>query len=563
MGLPDRFTPKFYKMGVRAREVAAVFVKHGFFWVAEALEVTRYFPRSLREKIVTTEDYKLPVAVRIRRVIEELGPTYIKAGQILSSRPDLIPPDILKELAKLQDDVPPFPYELVQDVIESELKTPMDRVFRSFARVPIASASIGQVHEAVLRNGLEVVVKVQRPDIEQIVFIDTDLMHAIASYAEKRFQWARLYNFVERVDEFTKTIRQEMDYTIEGQNADRLRRNFEDDDTIYVPEIFWDCTTRRVLTMEYIHGVKIKDKDKLLARGCDLTYLTEVIGNAYIKMILIDGFFHGDPHMGNIFVMDNQVVALIDFGMVGIVDPIMRRNMARYFIAIVNQDAEGLVEVLGEIATIDPGTDRAALVREVGRLMSKYSDVTIGQIKLEAIVLELFDLSMKHRITMPGEFTLMDKTLITLEGLGRHLDPDFDLIGTAEPAARMLLQRELDPRNFGREAVKVVLDTRDLFTALPRRINKITRSLEQGRFQVRLDMEQYSESVKSAARRVSNSVNRLALAIVLAAVILLAAQIIPKDQVVLHGWTLGQITLAVLALLAMILTFTLLRSSRR
>ena len=563
MALPDRFTPKFYKMGVRAREVAAVFVKHGFFWVAEALEVTRFFPKGAHDKIAATEEYKRPLGVRIRRVIEELGPSYVKAGQVLSSRPDLIPPDILKELAKLQDDVPPFPYEQVQDVIESELKVPLDRVFRSFARVPIASASIGQVHEAVLRNGQEVVVKVQRPDIEQIVFIDTDLMHAMARYAEKRFQWARLFNMVERVEEFTKTMRQEMDYTIEAQNADRLKKNFEDDETIYVPGIYWDFTTRRVLTMEYIHGIKIKDKDRLRSRGYDLTYLTEVIGNAFIKMILIDGFFHGDPHMGNIFVMEGQVVALIDFGMVGIVDPVMRRNMARYFISIVNQDADGLVEVLSEIANIDPSTDRAALVREVGRLMSKYADVTIGQIKLEAIVMELFTLSMKYRISMPGEFTLMDKTLITLEGLGRHLDPSFDLVGTAEPAARMLLQRELDPRNFGPEAAKMVIDTRDLFTALPRRLNKITRNLEQGRLQVKLDVEQYSDTVKSAARRVSQSVNRLALAIVLAAVILLASQIIPRDQVVFHGWTLGQVTLAVLGVLTVILSLALLRSGRR
>ena len=563
MALSDRFTPKFYKMGVRTREVGAVFFKHGFFWVAEALEVTRFFPAGLKEKIVSAEAYKLPVGVRIRRVMEELGPTYVKAGQILSTRPDLIPYDILKELAKLQDEVPPFPFHQVQEVIEQELNMPIDSVFRSFARVPMASASIGQVHEAILRDGREVVVKVQRPNIEQVIRIDTDLMRVIATYAEKHFLWARLYNLVERVDEFTKTIRQELDYTIEAHNADRFQINFQDDPGIYIPTIYWDYTTRRVLTMEYIHGIKIKEKDKLISRGYDLTQLTESIGHAFIKMILIDGFFHGDPHFSNIIIMQDQIIAFIDFGMVGIVDPIMKRSMAKYFIALVNQDAEGLVEVLSEIAHIDPETDRNALVREIGRLLSKYSDVTFGKIKIEEIVTELFSLGIKYRITLPGEFTLMDKTLITLEGLGRHLDPDFDLISAAQPAARMLFQREMDPRNLGSEAAKMLLDTRDLVSVLPRRLNKITKSMEQGQFKVKLELERYVDTLNSVMRRMSNSVNRLALAIVLAAVILLASRIIPGDQVLVPGWTVGQATLIVLLVLAVILTFAIWRSGRR
>lgn len=563
MAFPERFTPKFYKMGVRAREVGAVFFKHGFFWVAEALEVTRFFPAGLRERIVSSEDYQLSTAVRIRRVIEELGPTYIKGGQIISSRPDVIPPDILKELAKLQDEVPPFPFDQAQEVIETELSMPIDRIFRSFSRVPIASASIGQVHEAVLRDGREVVVKVQRPNIEQQIRIDTGIMRVLATYAEKHFLWARLYNLVERVDEFTKVIHQEMDYTVEAHNADRLKANFEGDETVYFPSIYWDYTTRRVLTMEYIHGIKIKEKDRLLAAGYDLTYLTETIGNSFIKMILIDGFFHGDPHFGNIFVMEGQVVGFIDFGMVGIVDPIMKRNMARYFIALVNQDAEALVEVLGEIATIDPETDRAALVREVGRLLSKYADITFGRIRLEEIVLELFNLGIKYRIMMPGEFTLMDKTLVTLEGLGRHLDPDFDLIAAAQPAARMLFERELDPRNLGAEAAKMLLDTRDLVSVLPKRLNKITKNLEQGQFKVKLELERYVDTIKDTMRKVTNSVNRLAMAIVLAALILLAAQVVPRDVPLFHSWSLAEITLTALLVLSVIFTLAIWRSGRK
>jgi ubiquinone biosynthesis protein len=561
MAIPEQFVPDFYKKYVRMTAVASVFFKHGFFWAAEALELTRLFPRKMRERVLASDEYQLPLPVRLRRVIEELGPTYVKFGQILSTRPDLVPPDIVKELSKLQDEVPPFKFEQVQECVEEELGRPLDQAFKSFSRAPIASASIGQVHEAALADGREVVVKVQRPNIEKIIKIDTEIMFDLAVKAEKRFEEARLFNLVERVEEFTKTIHQELDYTNEGQNADRFRVNFEDDDSIHIPFVYWDYTTRRVLTMEYIHGIKIKDKEKLVARGYDLTYLTEVIANAYIKMILLDGFFHGDPHFGNIFVTEGQVVALIDFGMVGVVDPIMKKNMARYFISLVNKDATALVEVLEEIATIAPEADRSALTREAGRMMQKYSDVSLGQIKLEEIVMELFNLGMKYKITLPGEFTLMDKTLVTLEGLGRHLDPGFDLVGTAEPAARMLFRRELDFRQFGGDMVRTFLDLRDLMAALPRRLDRISKNIEQGHLKVRIEMDSYVETARSMVDRLSQSFNRLSMSIVLAALLIVVALILPdRESAVAFGMSLREIALASVLLLSAAWIISLFRS---
>ncbi len=561
MAIPEQFVPDFYKKYVRMTAVASVFFKHGFFWAAEALEITRLFPRKMRERVLASDEYQLPLPVRLRRVIEELGPTYVKFGQILSARPDLIPPDIVKELSKLQDEVSPFPFEQVQECVEEELGRPLDQAFKSFSRAPIASASIGQVHEAALADGREVVVKVQRPNIEKIIKIDTEIMLDLAAKAEKRFEEARLFNLVERVEEFTKTIHQELDYTNEGQNADRFRVNFEDDDSIHIPFVYWDYTTRRVLTMEYIHGIKIKDKEKLVARGYDLTYLTEVIANAYIKMILLDGFFHGDPHFGNIFVTEGQVVALIDFGMVGVVDPIMKKNMARYFISLVNKDATALVEVLEEIATIAPDADRDALTREAGRMMQKYSDVSLGQIKLEDLVLELYNLGMKYKITLPGEFTLMDKTLVTLEGLGRHLDPGFDLVGTAAPAARMLFRRELDFRQFGGDMVRTFLDLRDLMAALPRRLDRISKNIEQGHLKVRIEMDSYVETARSMVDRLSQSFNRLSMSIVLAALLIVVALILPdRDSAVAFGMSLREIALGCVLLLSAAWIISLFRS---
>lgn len=525
MPIPEQFIPKFYKSGSRMREVAGVLFKYGFFWVAEALDLTRYFPRRLREKVVTTEEYRLPLPVRIRRVIEELGPTYVKAGQLLSTRPDIVPPEVIRELSKLQDEVPPFDFARAQEVVEKELNRPIDTVFQSFARLPIASASIGQVHEAVLKDGREVVVKVQRPGIRETIEVDTYIMNRLAMHLEKMFWWARQYNLVERVEEFSKSIVREMDYTIEGQNADRFRRNFQGDTTVHIPDVLWDFTTRRILIMEYLHGIPIRDKDTLVEKGYDLVAINDAIGNAYVKQILLDGYFHADPHFGNILILENQVIGLLDFGMVGVVDPIMRRNMARYFIALVEQDAESLTDVIYEIAEVDPTTDRDALTREAGRMMAKYANVHLGRIRLEEIAMELFQIGMKYRIKLPGEFTMMDKTLITLEGLGRHLHPDFDLIEAAQPTARMLFRRELDPQKMLASSFKGLLDLRDLLNALPRRLDKITRAVERGEYKSKTEIINLNTALREYSKIQGRSFNRLAVAIVIGALILALPQL--------------------------------------
>lgn len=563
MPIPEQFVPKFYRSGARVREVAGVLFKYGFFWVAEALDLTRYFPRKLREKVVTTEEYKLPLPVRIRRVIEELGPTYVKAGQLLSTRPDIIPPDIIRELSKLQDEVPPFPFPQAQEVIERELNRPIDTVFKSLARLPIASASIGQVHEAILADGREAVVKVQRPGIAEVVNIDTYIMRRLAVRMEKMFWWARQYNLVERVEEFGKTIRQEMDYTVEGKNAERFRRNFKDDPTVYIPTVLWDYTTKSVLTMEYLHGIPIRDKDKLIAKGYDLVELNRVIGNAYVKQVLIDGYFHADPHFGNILILENQVVGLLDFGMVGVVDPIMRRNMARYFISLIEMDAEALTDILYEIAEVDPATDRDALTRDSGRMLAKYANVQIGQIKLEEIAMELFHLGMKYKVKLPGEFTMMDKTLITLEGLGRYLDPTFDLIEAAQPAARKLFRRELDPQRMLASSLRGLLDLRDLLNALPKRLNKITRAMERGEYRARVEIENLPDTLLRHSRSLSRSANRLSFALVLGALVIAAPQLLKMNtDPVIRDFTVARIAQFGIAAVAAAWLVSLLRSGR-
>lgn len=459
--------------------------------------------------------------------------------------------------------MPPFPFPQAQEVIEKELNRPMDTVFKSLARLPIASASIGQVHEAILADGREAVVKVQRPGIEQTVNIDTYIMYRLAGHMERMFWWARQYNLVDRVDEFGKTIRQEMDYTIEGQNAERFRRNFEGDETIYIPKVLWEHSTKSVLTMEYLHGIPIRDKDKLIEKGYNLKEINTAIGNAYVKMVLLDGYFHADPHFGNILILENQVVGLLDFGMVGVVDPIMRRNMAKYFISLIEQDAEALTDILYEIAEVDPSTDRDALTRDSGRMLAKYANIQLGQIKLEEIAMELFQLGMKYKVSLPGEFTLMDKTLITLEGLGRHLDPTFDLIEAAQPTARKLFRRELDPKQILASTVRGLLDLRDLVNVLPKRLNKITRAMERSEYKMRIELDNLPDTLRQYSRSLARSANRLSFAIVLAALIIGAPSLLSmnKDPII-HTFTAAHIAQFGITAVTVAWLISLLRSGR-
>lgn len=498
-----RFLPLALRRWIRLLEVNRVALKHVIGFLGDQWQISQRAKKKRVQEQDFEDFYAAPSAFeRFRLALEELGPTYVKLGQILSTRPDILPRELILELSKLQEKAAPFSYTEVREQILRNLGAPIEDIFEEFEKEQIAAASIGQVHYAVLKSGEEVILKVQRPGIRAKVEADISIAMWMAQRLEKYFQWARTYNAMERVREFGRFINEEMDYTTEARYCDAFRENFRDYEGVYIPKIYWEYTNQRILVMEFIHGIRVVETQKLDEAGFNKVEIAKSIGRAYAKMILEDGFFHADPHPGNILMKDEKAFALIDFGMVGRLDKETKGYIAYYFLALVNQDAPALTEILFKLYTIPKDVDRNALKREVGRLLSKYKGVPLGKVNLVEIVGELMDLMLRYQIKVPGEFTLFDKTFITLDGIGKQLAPDFDLLEVAKPFAQDFVLKQFSPRELAPILVKNALEIKDALLNLPRQINKMAWQLESGEFQVRVEQEKLQEEVERISSRV-------------------------------------------------------------
>lgn len=555
MGLRDtfsRFTPLFIRQWLRFLEWGYVGAKHTLAYATDRRE------REIGEYPTLYE--------RVRMAVEELGPTAVKIGQIASTRPDLLPKELIHELAKLQESVPPFPFEIVRRQIYDSLGAHIEDLFLEFSQKPLAAASIGQVHKAVLKSNEEVVVKLQRPGIKQKVDMDIAIMTRFATLAERYMFQARDYNAIERAREFGRFIREEMDYTIEARYCDSFRANFAGDDNVYIPKIYWEYTSQRVLVMEFVHGVRVRELSKLDELGMDKVAIAKMIGRAYAKMILEDGFFHADPHPGNIFVLDNEHFALIDFGMVGRLDRETKGYIAHYFLSLVNQDAPGLTEILFKLYTIPKDIDKTALRRDVGRLMAKYYGVSLGSVNIVEIAKELMDLVFKYHIKVPGEFTLFDKTFITLDGIGKQLAPEFDLLDEALPFAQQFIQKQFTMEEMAPELVKNALIAKDMVISLPRQISKIVTQLETGSFSVQIEQEKLQDEVEKISNRLENLAGRTPLALLAGGLVIAGAMLNARAdelQPVINGYTADKICFYSAAAMALWLVWSTLSAIPR
>lgn len=340
-----RLLNKQYAYVKRYNAIVNVLVRHGFGYLVDRYGHRPFY--SIREKITGPVAERLRLlseAERLRLAFEELGPTFIKFGQILSTRHDLIPEEYIKELSRLQDSVPPFEYDKVRSVVEKELGKTVEELFLSFDREPLAAASIGQVHRARLHNNEDVIVKVMRPGVEEIIETDIFILRSVARFAEKHIKEIKFFNPVGFVDDFSRVIRQELDYTHEAQNADRFNFNFRESPTVRIPKIYWKYTTKRIMTQEYMEGTRILDLEWIEARGLDPRKISIDIANAYLKMVFEDGFYHADPHPGNILVSKDGNIIFLDFGMAGHVDPVLRENLANLVFAMQKDDLDLLLE---------------------------------------------------------------------------------------------------------------------------------------------------------------------------------------------------------------------------
>lgn len=499
----------------RYRQIAETLVKHGFGFLLSTLGLDRFLPFQ-QEWLGKSEDaLALTPPQHIRVALEELGPTFIKLGQLLSTRPDLMPPEYLLEFAKLQDDAPPFDSKLAIEVIEAELNQSISAVFVHFDHQPLAAASIGQVHAAQLPGGVEVIVKVRRPDVVEQVEEDLEILHNLAAAANRRWEFAKRYDLLGLIQEFALTLRAELDYIREGQNADRFAANFAGDRNVHIPRVFWDLTTSRVLTQERIRGTKVSELSALDELGLNRRELAERGTQAILKMIFDDGFFHADLHPGNFFVEAEGRFGLVDFGMVGTVDEKTQDYLANLILGLSRQDYDRLTESVLELEVVKHRVDRNELRRDLEHLIKPYFGLPLGQVKLAQLFNEAFAIIRRHRLHIPPHLALLVKTIILLEGIGTRLDPDFHLTEVIAPYAEQLMVRLFSPRRMIKKLGQASVDVARLGVEIPQQLRHILTEIERGGFEVGMKPGSFEPLIT----RLERLANRIVLGVIAAAFI--------------------------------------------
>jgi ubiquinone biosynthesis protein len=545
----------------RYREIARILIRHGFGGVVEQLGLLSILslPRRLLHRWPVGSPLSPPEHVRL--AIEELGPTFIKLGQILSTRPDIIPPAYIHELAKLQDTVPPADWEGVKARVETELEGTLEELFASFEVEPLAAASLAQVHAATLPGGEDVVVKVQRPGIEKVISVDLEILFDLARLVQERTVLGELYDLPEIAEDFAYALRAEMDYRSEGRNADRFRRNFADEPTLYIPKVTWEHTTGRVLVLERIRGIKIGDIEALDAAGVDRHQVAENAARIIIKEVFEDGFFHADPHPGNFFVMDGAIIGAMDFGMVGRVSPSLRSDLVRLYVVGIGMDSEEIVEQLIRMGAASHHVDRAGLKRELERLLNKYYGLPLEEIRALEVVEEIMPIAFRHHLRLPSDLWLLGKTLGMMEGVGLKLDPGFDIFAFSEPYVRRFAWQMASPRLWGRRLLRGVGDWQELFTTLPRRAPRILDRLEHGELEFVVSLKETNQAIS----RLDRIANRLVITVLIAALTVSLALLMPMVAAGGRGFAFWLVVtgFAVAALLGFMLLLSVWRAGRR
>jgi ubiquinone biosynthesis protein len=524
----------------RYRQIVEILADYGFSAILAQMGLSdRFnFPRRLRRRRIAPGD-ELTNARRLRRALEDLGPTFIKFGQILSTRSDIMPPDYLEELSYLQDEVPPVSWEEAQKVVETELGAPIEDLFAQVDPIPIASASLAQVHVARLVGGQEVVVKIQRPKIEKTVNLDLDIIYDLAHTAQQRIAAASRYDVGDLAEEFASALRTEMDFRREAWNADRFRKNFEDEPHLYVPKIYWNYSTRRILVMERLQGIKIDDLDAIKAAGYSPKRLSGYAADFALKEVLIDGFFHADPHPGNLLILPGEVIGVLDFGTVGRLDDKDRANLARLFIAAVQLDSEAIVDQLQRMGVADYRLDRAGLERDLKRILTRYYGLPIYEIDAQEISKAIQPILYEYKLYIPTDYYLLMKTVIMMQGVGLRLDPDFDIFEAAQPYIGKLFRRMWLPSAWGPDVIRLALDWKDFATILPRKTSRILDQLERGQLTVQAELPQLGPTINTIDRLI----NRIIFSVLVAALLVALALLIPRLD---YTWPWGLVTWVIL-----------------
>jgi ubiquinone biosynthesis protein len=500
--------PAVRRLG-RISEISQVAAKHGFGYFFDTHRPGGLLSR--REQEIAATDEGSPRGVRLRQMLDELGPTFVKFGQLLSTRPDVVPPDIVFELKALQDDVTPFPFEEAALVIREELGLTVEQLFLEFDEIPVAAASIGQVHRAVLPNGRRVAVKVQRPEAPRQIEADLELMYQVARLVRERVKALQFIDSVALVDEFARTIRQELDYRMEARNAEQFHRDFAGHPHVRVPRVYWNYSRSRVLTLELLEGVHLRDLDLSTYTIDERKRLSYVVAEAWMHMIFRHGFFHGDPHPSNIMVLDeSDKIGLIDFGMVGKLTDEDMSKLTGLFIDAVNERIEALPRRLAALGVRYPRDMEEEFIIELRDVYYRYYGARLAEIDPIQLIREAFALIYRVHLQLPTRFVLLDRAIATLGSVGMELYPDFNVFDVAKPYARELMIERFTPQRMARRSVQESRNLARMLKELPYQIHDTMEQVRDGQIEVGFR----HEGLDDLFSHMDRVANRLVIAII-------------------------------------------------
>lgn len=530
-----------YRQLKRYKKIADVMVKYGFGYFVERLYHKGIVPNWIIE--MKGVHSSLTAGQRLRMALEELGPTFVKLGQILSTRPDIVSEEVIFELSKLQDHASKIPLSLVEKSISNGLGMRVTEDFHSFSSEPTAAASIGQVHRAKLHSGEDVVLKIQRPNIKEVIAKDIDILLQMAALFDEFYSGEMPFKVVEVVQEFSNSIHRELDYTIEARNTEKFRENFQDDASVFIPKVYWEYTSKTILTLERIDGVKVADIETLKMKGWDIKEIGDLIATSFMKQVFMYGLFHGDPHPGNIFVIGEKKIAFIDFGIVGYLDKETMNFIADLFIAGAKRNIDKIVTLLVEIDALTEDTNIRKLKADISFVLNLYYNTPLKRLNMSEAVSSLMQIAYHNRVKLPLQFTILAKAVITLEGCVKMLNPDFSVSSVASQFIREISAYRFNPKRIFYEGIDYADELFSSLKNFPRYLKSLLHKLERN--EIEISIEQMD--IQKLAHSLQETGNRLSISLLIAALMLSSSHlltnnssdhyILPMNQIGLIGYS--------------------------
>jgi ubiquinone biosynthesis protein len=506
----------------RYRQIGNIVTKYGFGIILEKTHLLKFLKISFRgEK--QRDAFTAPV--RTRKMLEELGPTFIKMGQILSTRPDLIPISFIKELEKLQDKTKVLPYEEIKVFFQKETGKNIEDTFEYFEKEPLASASISQVYKAGI-NGHDVAVKIRKPGVEKQIYVDIQILYDLAELIEKFIKESRLYQPVKIVEEFERTIKKELDFSLEARNIKRFRKNFRSSEEIYVPAVYENLTGKKILVLEFISGVKVNNLHEIEKWGLDKKHIADIGVNSFLKQIFTDGFFHGDPHPGNIFILKNGKLCFLDFGIVGRLNEEQKLHLVYFLNGLLKANPDKIIKALKFMGNLNEKTDIKSFKLEITDTLDKYRDLPLKDIKLTEVMEESFHIMRKFNITIPSSLSILAKAILSLEGVGSTLSPDFNLTENLKPYITEIIEKKLRITNMWKDLIDNTQNLYYLFREFPATIESLFTNIKKGYLNIAFE----HKGLHDLTSTINKSSNRISFSLIIAALLISSSLIMDSGK---------------------------------